>query len=133
MKKIFTLLFAVGILGSVVAQSNHSPRGDYGGQNNQSSGYQKDDQHGYTERNNNRHDDFSFRMRDEQIARINNDYDARINAIKYRRGGWFFEKNRMIRKLENERQQEIRMVIARFSERNNYSYHHNDRDNGRRY
>lgn len=133
MKKIFTLLFAVGILGSVVAQSNHSSQRDNGDRDNRNSGYNKDDQHGYSGRDNERHEDFAIGLRDEQIKKINCDYDARINAIKYRRGGWFFEKGRMIRRLENERQEEIRMVYARFSERNNYSYHHNDRDYGRRY
>ena len=131
MKKIFTLLFAVGMVGSVVAQSGRSDRGY--GDNDRNNGYNKEKEYGYSGRDNDRHEDFSLRMRDEQIKKINCDYDARINEIKYRRGGWFFDKNRIIRRLEHERQEEIRMVYARFNQRSDYSYHHNDRDNGRRY
>ncbi len=128
MKKIFTLLFAVGLVGSLAAQG-HSQRDN--GNYDRNNGYNKEKQYGYAGRDNDRHEDFSIHMRDEQIAKINYDYDARINSIKFKRGGWFFGKKRMISRLEHERQEEIRMVYARFSKRNDYSYHHND--NGHRY
>jgi hypothetical protein len=138
MKKIFTLLFSVGLLTSAIAQSNHSSQNGYPGRDDQNSGYNKNTQPPFAgNRNdhsgyNDRHTDFSVRMRDEQIAKINYEYDSKINAIKYRRGGLFFDKNRKIRNLEIERQDQIRMVYARFSGKNNYGGH-NERDNNRRY
>lgn len=117
MKKIFTLLFALGFLTAINAQSGNR---DY--RDNQQNG-QWGNNHGKDiVGNNNRYDnddgyDNSFGSYDGnirmQIAQINRKYDFRIERV---RNDFFmrrFEKMRMIRSLEEQRKQEIRMAYAR--------------------
>ena len=120
MKKIFTLLFAVGFLTAVNAQSGSRDNRDY--RDNQQSG-QWGNNHGQDAIGNNsrynnddRYDNNfgsyggNIRM---QIAQINRKYDFKIERV---RNDFFmrrFEKMRMIRSLEEQRKQEIRMAYAR--------------------
>lgn len=59
------------------------------------------------------------RKRDMQIARINREYDYRIQRVmnNYFMSRW--EKQRKIRFLQEQRQQEIRMLYMKFGKRNN--------------
>jgi hypothetical protein len=147
MKRIFTLLFAVGTFTAAVAQPGNRDNRQPDQRNNQQT----------DQRNSQRDDDrfdndksfvainFSFdrddrfgdsrfsneRKRDAMIAKINREYDYRIQRV---RNSFFldrWEKQQKIRFLQEQRQQEIRMVYMQFSKRN----HHDRRyDNpGRRY
>ena len=55
-----------------------------------------------------------------EIAKINREYDKRIQKVKnsYFMSRW--EKQRKIRFLQEQRQQEIKMVYAKFNKRNQY-------------
>jgi hypothetical protein len=155
MKKIFTLLFVLGMLAVAQAQpdqrdnrqfdqrSNPNQQNDQRGyqQNNQQNNqqndqrnYQQNDQRGYNngygngrgfdENNNsygrdNRYDDrFAMvRRRDMEIARINQDYDFRIEKVKCNFFLSWWEKQKQIRCLQDERQQEISMVYEKYSDR----------------
>lgn len=106
MKKIFTLLFSLGALTTVFAQSGH---------NNNSrdvAGRYPDNRSIYN--NDQRNDNYSSNSREIQILKINREFDAKIAHVKrdrYLRNG---EKNREIRRLEMKRQEQLRMVNARF-------------------
>lgn len=147
MKKIFTLLFAAGMF--TLAQAQPGSRDNRNGQRDNMPPVRQDD---------GRFDndksfisiDFSFgrddhygnsrfsneRKRDMQIARINREYDQRIQRVRnsYFMSRW--EKQRQIRFLQEQRQQEIRMVYAKFSKRNQHNgwddrnggYDRNDRN-----
>lgn len=118
MKKIFTLLFSVVLVSGAFAQYHHHSKDDYPGRDYSDMYGRKGHYENYT------------RQRDALIAKINFEYDARINAVKYGRGGWFSEKKRTIRRLENERRMQIRMAYARYNGKNinEYSFHDKDRD-----
>ena len=122
MKKIFTLLFAVGFLTAINAQTGSRDNRDNRG--NQQSGqwgnnHERDvvgNNSGYD--NDNRYDNNfgsyggNIKM---QVAQINRKYDFKIERV---RNDFFmrrFEKMRMIRSLEEQRKQEIRMAYARSS------------------
>ena len=122
MKKIFTLLFAVGFLTAIHAQSGSRDNRDY--RDNQQSNQWGNNHDNNVVGNNSKFDshdrydnnfgsyDGNIRM---QIARINQKYDFKIQQV---RNNFFmrrFEKMRMIRSLEEQRQQEIRMAYARSS------------------
>jgi type II secretory pathway pseudopilin PulG len=168
MKKIFTLLFAVGML-AVVAQAQPGQRDnrqfDQRGsqQNNQQAdqrGYQQNDQ-----RNNQQNDQRDFnngfdktkdpyynnpydktvryddrfsmerRMRTE-IARINQEYDYKIEKVNCNFFLSRWEKQRQISFLEQQRQWEISRAYAQFSNRDRYDdrnrgYDRHDRSYGR--
>ena len=118
MKKIFTLLLAVGFLTAINAQSGSRDSRDYRDhpQSGQWDNNEKDVvgyNNGYD--NDNRYDN-NFRSYNGnikmQIAQINRKYDFKIQRV---RNDFFmrrFEKMRMIRSLEQQRQQEIRMAYA---------------------
>lgn len=142
MKKIFTLLFAVGMLAAAQAQpgnrDNRQPdrrdnapidRQDDGRFDNDKSfiainvSFDNDDRFGNSRFSNER-------KRDMEIAKINREYDYRIQRVKnnYFMSRW--EKQRQISFLQNQRQQEIRMVYAKFSNRNKHNNRY-DRDDNR--
>jgi hypothetical protein len=169
MKRIFTLLFAVGTFTAAVAQpgnrDNRQPDQRNNPQTDQRNNPQIDQRNTdngrdivinhnpYDNRNDGRFDNdrnpvsvnISFddddyygnsrfaneRKKDMLIAKINREYDYRIQRV---RNSFFldrWEKMQKIRFLQEQRQQEIRMVYMKFSKRN----HHDRRyDNpGRRY
>ena len=122
MKKIFTLLFAVGLFAAAQAQPgnmdkrqddrdfdksidisfNHNP-------------YDNDDRY----RNSNFSGERRMRM---QIARINQEYDYKIMRVRNNHFMSRWEKRRLINSLEDQRSREIRIVYAKFK------YRYNDRD-----
>ena len=136
MKKIFTLLFALGFLTAINAQSGSRDNRDY--RDNQQSG-----QWGNNEKdvvgNNHRYDnddryDNNFGSYNGnikmQIAQINRKYDFKIERVKKDFFMRRFEKMRMIRSLEQQRKQEIIMAYARSSKR---GQHDRDYDSNHRY
>ena len=137
MKKIFTLLFAVGFLTAIHAQTGSRDNRDY--RDNQQSDQWGNNHDNDVVGNNSKFDshdryddnfgayDGNIRM---QIARINQKYDFKIQRV---RNDFFmrrFEKMRMIRSLEEQRKQEIRMAYARSSR---WGQHDRDYDSNHRY
>jgi hypothetical protein len=124
MKKIFTLLFAVGMF--TLAQAQPGTRDNR--QNDQrevikvvvndndrydNDRYDNDDRYGNSSFGKER------RMR-MQLAEINREFDYKIQRV---RNSFFlnrWEKQRQIRFLEDQRQREIRMVYAKFKNKNRY-------------
>ena len=105
MKKMLTLLFAVGCMTAAMAQSHHN---DYG----------RNDKRPGDRRVDNSYNNY-LRERDAQIARINFHYNAMIrdvNANRYLRSN---KKRNQIKQLERERARQIDAVMARYS-RGNY-------------
>lgn len=138
MKKIFTLLFAVGFLTAVNAQPgsrddrDDQRDGEYSQRDDQPNAeWDKNDGYNnqrdvviYNDRrdNDNRYDNrngSSGRGRMEmQIAMINRKYDYQIQRV---RNDFFmgrYEKMRAIRSLEMQRQREVKMMYARAGNRN---------------
>ena len=124
MKKIFTLLFAVGFLTAIHAQSGSRDNRDY--RDNQQSDQWGNNHDNNVVGNNSKFDshdryDNNFGFFDgnvkRQIARINQKYDFRIQQV---RNNFFmrrYEKMRTIRSLEAKRQREIKMVYAKSGNR----------------
>jgi len=96
MKKIFTLLFAVGTISIASAQSkgfDHSKK---------IAGY-------------------SVNGKQAELQKINRAYDFKIAVVKMNRHLNAWEKSKQIRLLENKRGQEISQVQFRF-EKNSHPY-----------
>ena len=149
MKKIFTLLFAVGILTAAAnAQSGSRVKPQYdprttpqtgqrdNPQYDQRTGQQNsqwDKNNGYSNndsRYNNSNGSYG-RGAEMQIAQINRKYDFQIQRVK---NDFFMRRNvkmRTIRSLEAQRDQEIRMVYA--SSRNNRDRQHDRGYNSNHY
>jgi hypothetical protein len=106
MKKIFTLLFSVGLVGSVFAQSGHQDRFKV---SNEIAFNKAPDAmmntHASMYNNNSFNGD-----RDRKIREINKEYDRQIMQVKFNRRIRPFEKEREIRMLEMQRDQRIREV-----------------------
>jgi hypothetical protein len=127
MKKLFTLLFAVGFLTAINAQTgsrdnrdnrdNRSTqqKGQWGKDNRDDVGI-NDGRYDNDDRYDNNFDSYNGNIR-MQIARINRKYDMKIDRLRDNRFMRRNEKMRMIRSLEAQRQQEIRMAYARSNKR----------------
>ena len=118
MKKIFTLLVAVGFITAINAQTGSRDRDNRDARDQQtdqrgnnrdvvvSDGrYDNDDRYNNTGSYNG-----NIKM---QIAQVNRKYDFKIQKVK---NDYFMRRNekmRVIRSLEAQRQQEIRMLYAR--------------------
>ena len=119
MKKIFTLLVAVGFITAINAQTGSRDR------DNRDTRDQQTDQRGNNRDvivNDGRYDNDdrfdnnvgsyngNIRM---QIAQVNRKYDFKIQKVKNDHFMRRNEKMRVIRSLEAQRQQEVRMLYAR--------------------
>ena len=118
MKKIFTLLVAVGFITAINAQTGSRDRDNRDTRDQQTDQrgnnrdvvvndgrYDNDDRYNNTGSYNG-----NIKM---QIAQVNRKYDFKIQKVK---NDYFMrrnEKTRVIRSLEAQRQQEIRMLYAR--------------------
>jgi len=135
MKKIFTLLVALGMF--TLAQAQPGTRDNRNGdrkdnipvdQRNPNKDYNngRDIVNDRTPYDNDRYDDriSPERRRDMEIAKINREYDYKIQRVKNNFFMNRWEKQRQIRFLQEERQREIRMVYIKFSKRNKYDKHH---------
>jgi hypothetical protein len=112
MKKVFALVVALGAMTAVFAQRGYDHRDESRdvilGQGNRSV---YDDHH-----NNNGY--YNLRERDEQIQRINREYNWRMESVKHDRYLRKAERRRQIRILENERDARIREVMDRYNYNN---------------
>lgn len=122
MKKIFALVFTLGLATAIMAQGGRRESRDVVlGQENR--GYENN--RGYD--HNRRYDGyFSARERDELIDRVRREYAWKIDRVRHNRFLRNAEKRREIRQLENERDMKIRAIWKRYNERNSRNY-------GRRY
>lgn len=135
MKKMFTLFLALGMLAVAQAQPGNRDNRQPNQRNDQrdepqfeqkdlnfNDGYDND---GF-DRNGRYLDKFSIERRMKmEIARINREYDYKIQKVKRNFFMNWFEKQRQIRFLEEQRQREIRKVYAKYDNRRG---RHNDRD-----
>jgi len=118
MKKLFTLLLAVGFLTAMNAQTGSRDNRD--NRNSQQNGQWGNDSRNDVGINNDHYDNNfgsyngSIKM---QIAQVNRKYDFKIQQVKNDRFIRRSEKMRVIRSLEAQRQQEIRMAYARSNKR----------------
>jgi len=150
MKKIFTLLFAVGLVAVAQAQTGSRDNRQFDQRNDQRNDHdlqidlqadlqfgQMDFDKGYDrgrviiETNNyfdkgGRYNDriFMERKKAMKIAMINREYDLKIQKVKRNFRMSWFEKQRLIRMLENQRRWEISLVNAKFNK-----YRFDGRDN----
>jgi hypothetical protein len=120
MKKIFTLLVAVGFLTAMNAQTGSRDRDNRDArdqQTNQRGNNSKDvvvndGRYDNDDRFDNNFGSYNGNIR-MQIAQVNRKYDFKIQKA---RNDYFMRRNekmRVIRSLEAQRQQEIRMLYAR--------------------
>jgi len=115
MKKIFTLLFSLGILSSVFAQSQYAyskPFPDRAVVINAAYHHRYVDAYSFT-----RYE------RDMQLTRINQMYNITLKNIISMRFVNAAEKLGLIRMIENKRAEQIRTIHARFNDQRNK---HND-------
>jgi hypothetical protein len=122
MKKMFTFLVATGLVSAAMAQDYH---GNYGRPDNRYPNQVVVVDHRFDNR-----PAFNFHERDEQVARINHEFDFKISSVAHR---WFMSRQRKdyeIACLQNEREQRIREVFARFGGRDDF-YHNGFARNGR--
>jgi len=124
MKRILTLLFAVGAITVAQAQNSRSyPDDRYGrdvilGDRNDRN--DRSDRNDRTYENNSRYNySFSSKERDKQIDRINREYDQRIRKVEKDRYSRSYERTSQVRRLEDQRRQEIAQVWERFRSSNN--------------
>ncbi|HEV7330304.1 MAG TPA: hypothetical protein VGN63_04630 [Flavisolibacter sp.] len=136
MKRILTLLIALGAITVAQAQSSRSYPNDrntnrdviLGDRNDRSD---RNDRYDGRYENNTRYSySFSARERDKQIDRINRDFDKQIRQVERDRRMRSSEKTYQVRRLETQRREEIREVWDRFQSRNNAhsDNRHNNRD-----
>ena len=120
MKKIFTLLVAVGFLIAINAKigsrdrDNRDTRDQQTGQrsNNNKDVVINDGRYDNDDRFDNNFGSYNGNIR-MQIAQVNRKYDLKIQRVKNDYFMRRFEKMRVIRSLEAQRQQEIKMLYAR--------------------
>jgi hypothetical protein len=62
---------------------------------------------------------FTLRERDARIYQVNREYENKVNYIIYNRFMSNSSKRWELRKLENQREQQLRMVLARFNDNRN--------------
>jgi hypothetical protein len=140
MKKILTLLFAVGAIAVAQAQTSRYPDDRYGRDvilGDQSGRTDRDDRdyrNNRTYENNSRYSySFSAKERDKQIDRINRDYEKRIRQVERDRYLRSYEKSTQVRRLEEQRRQEISQVWDRFRSNNNRHSDNRYQANNRRW
>ena len=135
MKKIFTLLVAVGFITAINAQTSSRNRDNRDTRDQQTDQrvnnkdfnvgdgrYDNDDRYNNTGSYNG-----NIKM---QIAQVNRKYDFKIQKVRNDHFIRRNEKMRMIRSLEAQRQQEIRMLYAR---NNKKGQHDRGYDSNHRY
>ena len=126
MKKIFTVLFFLGIITTGFAQSNRYPDN-----RNSRDVVLGQDRNVYND--NGRYDQNRYDQRERMIQQINREFEFKMMQLqrnRYLRSG---EKRRQIRMLEMQRDQQIREVNARFSNTWNNNRRDDDWNRNKRY
>jgi len=137
MKKIFTLLIAVGFITAINAQTGSRDRDSRDSRDQQTDqrGNKSNDvvvndgRYDNDDRYSNNAGSYNGNIR-MQIAQVNRKYDFKIQKVK---NNYFMRRNekmRVIRSLETQRQQEIRMLYAR---NNKKGQHDRGYDSNHRY
>lgn len=150
MKKIFTLLFAVGTFTMAQAQPGSRDNRQVDQRNDQRNNQQNDqrndqqfdrqldqrdfndgyDNNGY-DKGGRYYDRFSMERRKQvEIARINQQFDYKIEKVKRNFFMSWFEKQRQIRSLEQQRQFEIRKVNIKYTYSRKPDFGRGNRSNG---
>ena len=132
MKKIFTILLAVGTVSFASAQSSHN---NNWGQDQRSTShdvaYGQRQGSGFHNNNNNvgTYDSHSFgsRDKDEQNGRINRQFDQQVNADKWDRQMRQGERNRQIRFRERQRDEQMRDFQNRYDDSRRLNDHFDNR------
>ncbi len=116
MKKIFTLLFVAGSISFASAQNN--------GKIKQSNDFKKETKDiGFNQSRPGTVDNGKFSVnssvanrkeKERQIQQINREFDKKISAVKMNRWMKAYEKNKQIRLLEKQRNDQIKQVEYRF-------------------
>jgi hypothetical protein len=112
MKKIFTVLLSVGVFATSFAQTGHQnkdKRNDQYVTTNSNNNFKKFDDHRdaiYT---------FSAKERDMQIAKINSNFNLKVKSIVSNRRIKKSEKKVLIKKAQQEKEQQIDAVNAKFN------------------
>lgn len=125
MKKTFILLFALGAAATTFAQGGYNNREasrDVILGNDRSTVYNDN-----RWPDNNRYETDS-RRRDEEIRKLNKDYDFQVAAVKRNRYLNAKEKSRQLQRLERDRAQKLQDIYQRYAKNTSY----NDR-NGKRF
>ena len=132
MKKIFTLLLAVGTISVASAQGfgqkDKSFKDDrYESRTDREANFEKDKRKDFNDYS------FSLKEKERQIEKINRDIDLKILMVKRNRHLRAKEKSRQIRMLENERHDQIKAVQIRFEKNKGRGYDrgHDKNDNRR--
>jgi hypothetical protein len=128
MKRVFTILIALGAVTIAQAQSSRSypesrDRDVILGQRNERV-YDNNSRYAYS---------FSERERDQQIDRINREYDKQIRKMERDRRLRSSEKSYQMRRLEDQRRDEIRQVWERYRSSNNSYNNGRYQQNNRRW
>ncbi len=146
MKKIFTLLFSSALL-TTAAFAQYGQRDKHADVIivNSNNGYDKNhDRDGRDYDRDGRNYDrdgkgysrgafiFTARERDMQLNQINREYSYKIQSVKNRYGMSWYQKKRIIYNLDEQRDQEIAMVWAKFNHKKN-KFGDNGRRNGDRW
>jgi hypothetical protein len=122
MKKIFTLVFSLGIISISFAQSGHTNYPDSRDSRNVVLGQP------HQVYNDQDHTMNSFGQRDRMIQQVNQQFDYKIRQVqqnRYLRNG---EKKRQIRSLEQQRAQQIQQVNSRYTNYTSNRRHDDDRN-----
>jgi len=121
MKKFFTLLFVTAMLSTAFAQNGQKGQKDQKDRNNDKDDYAYNDNHDYGKSGKWGPGSYVFtpRERDMEIAQINREYDYKIRSVKNQFYMSWFQKNRQIRFLEKQRDNEIHAVTQKFNDRKN--------------
>jgi hypothetical protein len=116
MKKLFTLLFALGTITAVSAQSSHRESDSRNVVLQKAPVY--DDRNDHSFGSNDRNS--SNFGRDQEIDRINRFYDSKIQSVQWNRRMRQSEKNREIRSLQQQKSQALRDVQDKYSRNAHY-------------
>ncbi len=124
MKKIFTLVFAVGMFAAAQAQP-----GNRDNRQNDHRDFDEDiditvNHNPYDNDNDDRYGNSYFsndRKLKMRINQINREFDYKTQRVKSNFYMSRWEKQRLIRSLEDQRQRDIRMLYAKFNNKNNYN------------
>lgn len=129
MKKIFTILIALGAITVAQAQSSRTYPNDRYQDRDVILGQRNDRVYDNNSRSANSH---SERERDKEIDRINREYDKRIRKVERDRRMRAYDKDYEIRRLENQRRDDLRQVWDRYRTSNN-TYDNRYRQDNRRW
>ncbi len=119
MKKIFTLLFSVGVFTTSFAQTGHQKndkKNDEYVTTKSNADFKKFDGHRdniYT---------FSAKEKDLQIAKINSKFNSKVKSIISNRRIKKSEKRVLIQKAQKEKEQQIEAVNAKFNSKYNTAF-----------